>query len=500
MKSIAKKLRIPLWLTILLFVFFLLRVPSFFEPYSYGDEMIYLTLGQGVRQGIPLYSQLHDNKPPLLYIVAAVAGNLFWFKAILSAWILTTVVFFWKLAKALYPKNEKLQKVAVSVFGIFTTIPLLEGNIANAELFMIGPIIYGFLILLTQKLSPRNLIKAGLAFSVATLFKVPAAFDIGAILVFWVITGGIKKTNIVASVKNFAYILLGFLIPILFTLVWYAFHGALPEYFVAAFLQNLGYLSTWRGEVQAPFFIRNIPLFVRFGIVVVTLGIVFWKKKYLSREFIFLTCWLAFALFAVTLSERPYPHYLIQAIAPISFFLGILFTEKNLMQTLAIIPLAISTFVPVYYKYWNYSTYAYYARFVNFFQGKISKETYLSSFNKSVPRNYDIANFISSITKPEEKVLVWGDSATIYALSRRLPPIKYVADYHIKDFSSLDEIIIQITETPPTVVVVLPEAENFPKLHSLLREKYILLTIIDGAEIWKVLSLNAQSAIITSTF
>ena len=55
-----------------------------FEPYYYGDEMIYLALGQGLRQGIPLYLGLHDNKPPLLYLTAAISGNLFLFKVILA--------------------------------------------------------------------------------------------------------------------------------------------------------------------------------------------------------------------------------------------------------------------------------------------------------------------------------------------------------------------------------------------------------------------------------
>ena len=38
----------------MLFVFLVvvvLRIPSLFEPYSYGDEGIYLVLGQGLRKG-----------------------------------------------------------------------------------------------------------------------------------------------------------------------------------------------------------------------------------------------------------------------------------------------------------------------------------------------------------------------------------------------------------------------------------------------------------------
>src|SRR3990167_11385237 len=133
---------LPMWMCGLLVLVLILRIPSFFEPYHYGDEMIYLTLGQGVRQGVPLYSGLHDNKPPLLYLTAAIAGNLFWFKAILALWSLITVYGFWKLVNYLYPKKESLHKISTIIFGLLTTLPLLEGNTVNAELFMIGPVIF----------------------------------------------------------------------------------------------------------------------------------------------------------------------------------------------------------------------------------------------------------------------------------------------------------------------------------------------------------------------
>jgi len=102
MTKILAKLHTPVWLFILLVVVFILRIPSFFEPYSYGDEMIYLTLGEAIRQGVPLYLGVHDNKPPLLYILAAISGRLFWFKAILAIWHLITVFIFWKLSEVLF--------------------------------------------------------------------------------------------------------------------------------------------------------------------------------------------------------------------------------------------------------------------------------------------------------------------------------------------------------------------------------------------------------------
>ena len=327
----------PLWLEIFFIIILVLRIPSFFEPYYYGDEMIYLTLGEGVRQGIPLYSDLHDNKPPLLYLTAAISGNLFIFKAILAFWNLLTVYGFWKLVKHLFPKNINLQNISTVLFGLLTTIPLFEGNIANAELFMIGPVIFAFLILLSKPNNFKNLFISGSLFSIAALFKIPAAFDILGIIVFWLIYSNLNLKSIREFFTNSFYLALGFIIPICLTFAWYYFAGSFKEYLVAAFLQNFGYVSSWRPTIaELPFLEKNGPLLIRFGVMLLGFMLLWLTSKKLSKNFVFICAWLLATLFAVTLSERPYPHYFIQSVAPVSILLGMLFSLKTIEQSLVL--------------------------------------------------------------------------------------------------------------------------------------------------------------------
>src|SRR3989344_3742093 len=68
----VKKNEALAWLVVFSVV---LRITSWFEPYWYGDEGIYLVLGQALRRGLVFYRDIHDNKPPLLYLLAAVAGG-----------------------------------------------------------------------------------------------------------------------------------------------------------------------------------------------------------------------------------------------------------------------------------------------------------------------------------------------------------------------------------------------------------------------------------------
>jgi 4-amino-4-deoxy-L-arabinose transferase-like glycosyltransferase len=494
MQQLLKKIHCPHWICILLVVILLLRIPSFFEPYSYGDEAVYLTLGEGVRQGLTLYKDIHDNKPPLLYLLAAAAGSLFWFKVILAFWSLGTVILFWKLAEALFPKKSRIQKIATIIFAVLTTIPLLEGNIINAELFMIGPIMAGFLVLFTQKSSIKNLLLSGFFFGIATLFKVPAAFDLPAIIFFWLIIGGLTKANLKEVAQKTLCLAIGFALPILLTIVWFLFKGALAEYISAAFLQNVGYLSTWRpADVQKPFLIRNLPLFIRAAVVILGAVILYLRRTKLTKKFIFLCLWILFGLFAVTLSERPYPHYLVQIVPSLSFLLAMLFADKTMEQTLVIIPLTLAVFVPVYYKFWYSPTTSYYLRFLKFATGNITKDQYFNQFGLATTTNYKVADFLVNSSRKTDKIFVWGpDSPVIYALSHRLPPIKFVAEYHVNEFANKNDVAKSLSQSRPKFIIISNQATSFPELISLLRSKYVLINSIDGTEIWSSLSLPSK--------
>jgi hypothetical protein len=151
--------------------------------------------------------------------------------------------------------------------------------------------------------------------------------------------------------------------------------------------------------------------------------------------------------------------------------------------------------VPVYFNFWYYPTTPYYLNFIKFAAGNISKDEYLSFFGKNVLTNYRVADYVVSATRVDEKVFIWGDSPSIYALSRRFPPGKYVADYHIRDFSTNKETIKNLSFAFPKIVVILPNASPFPELFMFLRENYILVESIDEAQIWSSLSPQVRAII-----
>ena len=204
-QELLKKYR---FLIIVALVFLILRLPSLFEPYWYGDEGIYLVLGQGVRKGLLLYRDIHDNKPPSLYYLAALAQTVFGFRLLLLVWMIPTIYSFKLLSEKLL--SARLVKPAVLIFLILTSIPLFEGNIANAEVFMLLPTILGFLLLLNST-SLVSLITSGFLLGFAFTIKVPVFIEFGFLCAWLVLLSGkfqILKINLLKLIPQlFVFIL-----------------------------------------------------------------------------------------------------------------------------------------------------------------------------------------------------------------------------------------------------------------------------------------------------
>jgi hypothetical protein len=477
-----------------------LRVPSLFYPYSYGDQGIYLTLGQAIRQGVVLYREIHDNKPPLLYLLAAISGSLAWFQALLLVWNLGTILVFWRLAQCLFKNQSRPIQISTVLFALLTTWPRLEGQVANAEIFMILPIIAGFwLIFCSKKREKLSFFGAGILFSLAVFFKVPAGFDFCAALIFlfFLFLSQKKKNYSLLTLPcrqagtHYSLLIFGFLTPILLSSFFFALQGALTQFLQAGFLQNIGYLSSWKGKTHAGMMVSSGFLLRAGSLLALTFFLWLFRKK-LNRNLILLSLWLIFSLFGATLSERPYPHYLIQALPPASLLVGLLLAKiKKIERVIIIIFLGFFLIAYQYFDFWQYPTIPYYQNFLAWASRQKTTQAYLQHFNPQLPQNYQLASFIHQRTSPQDRVFIWGEDAPcVYALSRRLPPGRYTANYHIKDFDGFQETLEAIQAVRPKYIVILSRKDKFPQLEEFLTDQYYQLGDIHGAIIYLPLPLR----------
>ncbi len=468
------KHKFPLWLILGIAMAFFLRMPSLLEPYSYGDECIYLTLGHAIKRGLLLYRDIHDNKPPLLYLLAAFSGNLFWFRTILLFSGLLTIFLFFLLAKRFFPKDEKMVKISTLIFSFLSSIPLFEAGVANAENFMILPVILGIILIFPfRNQSKLIFFISGLLFSISFLFKVPAAFDFAAIFLF-IFLFNFSKRNW-ANFLNSLIFSFGFLFPIFLTFIFFWSKNALKYYLSAFFFQNVSYVSSW-GSTPYP---RLILLFL-------FTFFLFLKRKKIEESLLFLLLWFSFSLFGATLSGRPYPHYLIQVLPSFSLLLSSLLIKKKPTEHLLLsFSLALFLFSFFYFQFWIYSPIEPYKKFAKATFKKDFGESYLSAFGQKIKRNYEISKFLILSTSKNERVFIWGDSACIYALSGRLPLGRYTVSYHIIDFNGFAETISLIKEKKPKFIIDLQdEPKPFPELKKILEENYFLFNSFDEAKVY----------------
>ncbi len=480
LKKIITKNQNIITLTSLALFVILLRLPSLFEPNRYADEDIYLTLGQGLRKGLVFYRDIHDNKPPLLYLLAAIAGNVPMFRLILLFWHLINVYLVHLIGQKLFQKRS-LILITTFLFAFFSSIPLTEGNIANGEIFMIMPTTLAILLILKK----QKYFLIGCLFAVAFLFKVPAAFEFFG-LIFWF--AFYQQKNILLGLKKVfspqtLLAIAGFAIPIVISIIYYYTLSAGQPYVKAALLQNVGYLSSWEGG-QKPFY--QSGLIQRGAILIIILSLIYSLRHKIDKKFGLIVIWFSTALFGALLSGRPYPHYFIQIITPAVFLLVLPLKNRNALPKIITTLLFLLTLTSIfYYKFWHYKSLPYYKNFIHYQLGHINQATFYRFWGDSVIRNYQIAQYIKDNTDPDQNIFVWGTQPAIYALADRLPVGRYTVSYHIADFRAHDETIAKLQSDMPPFIIYFPDNPPFPALDQFISRYYIVDTTFPPATIFR---------------
>lgn len=452
------------WL-IPLAIFVILRIPSLFEPFAYGDEGIYLALGQAMRRGWVFYRDIHDNKPPLIYLMAALAGSFKLYRGIYFLWSIGSFGVFYLLAKKLL-RQPKARIISLTAWAILSAIPLFEGNIANAENFIALTSLGGFYLLVKKRKKAADYFTAGLLFGLSFLFKVPAFFDFLAAGVVFFLIKPKKIKEILAQIKQKKIWLIigGWLTPLAISLVYYFSQKAGQQYLTAALAQNIPYLSSW-GQATEGKKVLTLPWGLM-GRAIVAGGITFWmfvrrQRKDWGKATKICLAWFVWATFGALLSSRPYPHYLFQALPALCLSFGLIAEKEIRWKLLPLIFGLVILAINLHFNYFYYPTKSYYQNFWNYLTGEKSREEYFSFWGNQVNDLYRTAAYLKARTTPAEKIFIWSDQPSLYPLSERLPVGRYTTAYHLKDFDKgLKQTLPQLEKEPPRFLVIFRPDQN----------------------------------------
>jgi hypothetical protein len=478
------------FLLVLLVILVLLRIPNLFEPYWYGDEAIYLTLGQGMRHGLTLYKEIIDHKTPLIYVFAMV-GTEFWFKFLFLGWMIAATSFFYSICLRLF-KSMPRTVIATGTFIALSTLPWFEGHIANGELFVIGFVLAGVALFVRSSLftifedhqkhksfhvEPLRMFAVGALVSLGVLTKVPAIFDIAALAVVYgfVLLNSFSWKNLRALIASGIMLWIGIFTPILLSVLYFALKQSLPEYLAFGLLYNFKYTQEFSVPISQPIlqFLYTMPgkLAVLGSISLLTVIL----QKYTRPAFRFVFLWFMLTLFSSLLSSRPYPHYFLQMIPPFALLVSLFLWPKRLAEkafTTLGLTCAIATMFLLHVGLYSISDY--YGNFWYFATKQVSAQEYRQRFNPLMDDTYALAEEIRSTTMPSDRIFIWGTNPMLYALSRRSPAGRFTVSFHIKDFDAYEETMRSIEKTQPPVIVIMSDEDGaFPAFYAYLAKYYV---------------------------
>lgn len=508
-----------LLLLILFALIILLRIPNFFEPYWYGDEAIYLTLGTALRQGGKLYTTIIDHKTPLIYYLAMVP-NQFYFRVLNLFWMLTTTTLFFTFAKKLLSKTWAAF-LAGLIMVIFTTLPWLEGNIPNGELFVMGFVMAGAVLfsqslvfqnffgqkanLQKSKLDTLLLVGAGFMMGLGILTKVPAILDTGAFLaIFWLIMVrevSDEKSSLQKMGRVLTYLLnrgvffaIGLALPILLSIVYFVLKGQGQDYLDYGLLYNFRYSQSYSVDLGNNLINFAFGMTGKTIILFILVILVSLNHNQLQKRTQFISLYVIFTLYSVLLSSRPYPHYFVQMVPAIALLIAdiimslselkknkLLQSVKNL--ALGAIVISLTVYVMISLEFRPYSTTKYYQQFYKYATKQISQEEYENSFDGTVSDNRIVSKMIADMGI--QKMFIWGTNPLLYAQSKTIPTSRFTVSFHIKDFNDYDRTFAQIeNEKPKLIIVMKNETQNFPKLEEYLASYYLQNTQLNSMTLY----------------
>jgi 4-amino-4-deoxy-L-arabinose transferase-like glycosyltransferase len=460
---------------------FALRYPSLFEPRWYGDEGIFAAVAQNMREGRTLYSQAWDNKPPLIYFTYAAVQSLFGtgmfaLHLVTTIAVLATQVCVIALAALLYGRKRAL--VAGLVFAFVMDTPLIEGDVAMTETFMILPATLAVLafVVAERRNEDRRFVlylAAGLLTGIAAGYKQVAVFDFAAIaLMIWLTHE--------RPMRALAPLTVGFAAPQVVLAGVFVADGAFSQYWYAV-AGSLGLYANLAPE-QNPF--------VRFYGFLPALMVLAWlvRRRQLAEAVtpgMFPALWLSFAVAGATSSTFAFPHYLQQAAAPFALALvsNPLQVERERLSrtllgvtTLLIAAVVGGQFTLAFRQRRQLDPVNYYRTFASHRWGTMSDLEYEYYFDGKAVAVDDIVRYMKA-DGAGTSLYTWSELPWLYAAGGFTNPTRYYTSFLgevVPD--AKPEILRDLNRHPPVYVLVSDDTyAPFEELSGFLAGRYSLI-------------------------
>lgn len=473
--------------TLILILIFVLRLPSLFEPFWYGDEGIFAAVARNLNLGGTLYATAWDNKPPMIYLTYAaifktLGVSMFWLRMAAMVAVLATGAVIYEIAQKVLGVKRAL--FACAIFGVLTSLRLVEGNLALTEIFMILPISLAMLLAIKRNCDYPALLAAGILLATASLYKQVGALEAAALGLFLFL----YSPSFWGFFKKGLALTLGFAIPYGLTLGYFGYKNLIGDYIFAAYTYYNIYLS------ESPQYARLLTV-AKFLPIAAVLAFGFWKKRKGEVNFFHLfLLWGALAFLGSFFSGRTYGHYLIQAIPALSLIVAAAGWPRQIRPSAVIFAAAFILPMAFLTKtfFWNagggnlWEQTSYYKNFFDYTLGKKSVDDYNNYFDRNVNLIMETRDFLEAKEGFSKSVYIWGDWAWLYAIADSRNPSRYVTSFHVFGVpEGREEVIAGLAKSPPVYIIKAPSSIGyFAQLEKVLKDDYTLTLQFDSVQIF----------------
>ncbi len=465
------------------------RLPSLFEPPWYDDEGIYAAVAHALLRGDRLYKDVLDNRPPGIYwlyaAMLAVSGySLVFVKLTATVSFVLTQLAVFQMARRLWSSSTAF--VVIALFGFLGSLPMLEGNLANAEIFMMLPITVGMLCAMRQRWFAAGL-SLGCALIIKQITGLEALAIVVGLLLFYPRPGG--------PLLRFGA---GYIIPCTITAGYLWLQGTLGDFLDVGVSYYFGYVQR-ETRIPVEFWVLKLTIL---GLAAACIWWFMRGSRSVSRfQRGLVLLWTAVAFYGAFFTSRPYPHYLLEPLPPLLMVIGWVFvanwrrpmpdvTGGKVAVAGGLAVAACSLFLVIYLPWPTWArpekSIGYYQNFASLVAGQISPAKYNDFFDRRVNRNMRLVHFLKQNTRPDDSLLIWGEEPWLYALSRLdvAPPVT-VSYFAYEMPSGLQRVVASIAENRPRYIIWTRNKPLYPQLRTALDNGYVEDFAFDNAVVFR---------------
>lgn len=476
--------QIHFWVGLLLCLLVIfLRIPSLSEPLYHRDEAMHFFLGDGIRQGLQLYTQVFDNKPPLIYLLAAMSKELFGLKLIVLGLSILGTLAFYTLGKKLIGDHPLALTIATLVYIVISNFPYFEGNTVNGELLIIHLQMLGLYSLgkgIGFSIKRGWVILSGILFGLSLLTKLPAVFTFFIVPVFveQVVVGDRRKL-----LKSLQYFYLSAFTMVLTVLVVTGMLSNTNAFLDALFIHNFHYADQYFLHSLWPKLVFGWYGRLSLGIVIVGL-LGYFRKS--TRKVRFSLLYFYSVLLGASLSFRPYTHYFLLLAPGLALLTAYLFVSREWISRLLIAGcLGLSLLFWHGFEFTGYRNIDYYQNYFDYVAGRKSLNAYQLWFDRTMERHLAISRYLRSRYKSGTTAFLYTDDPMLYHLAKLKPVSRYGVAYHLLERNAWLEVEQTLKTQLPCLLVIDNNIPDFEFLETLTSHSYTPIKQIESQIIFE---------------